>query len=433
MGTGQRKQKTGTGPSSTPSVPEKVLALCLDALADCAAGHSYDSSRLGKSDVSHIAHAAIICILQRREWLQWVISQLTDRRVRPRLSRVLWWAISQMTFMDGMAPAAITDTAVRYVGRRYNRNEAGFINAVLRQFLREGPAAWLERAGKNAPEHVRCHLPLPLFTRWKKRYDETTLRQLCDLLVTPASIFVRERQPRQENPAGPPGCRPSPPPDWAPDEVIYVCTQVRLFLDSEAFRSGRYYIQDPSTLLAPRWLAPRPGETVADLCAAPGGKAAILLESLEERGRLVVMDRSPHRMHFVSENLGRTSRVQSVIGDAACPPFPDHCMSAVLLDVPCSNTGVIRRRPDVSWHDSDAGRADLVCLQRRILDGAARLVTPGGRLVYSTCSLEPEENTEQVHRFLAEMPVFQLVRERQLLPSTDHDGAYAALLQRDAS
>ena len=160
----------------------------------------------------------------------------------------------------------------------------------------------------------------------------------------------------------------------------------------EAVDTTRFYIQDPSTLLAPMLLAPQPGETIADLCAAPGGKSLILAEMLNGAGKLLCRDRSPERLKSIQENLRLWNNVQIEEGDAAADALPKHAWDAILLDVPCSNTGVIRRRPDVRWHFSLNKLQELVALQQRILENCADAVRPGGRIIYSTCSLEEEEN-----------------------------------------
>jgi 16S rRNA (cytosine967-C5)-methyltransferase len=132
----------------------------------------------------------------------------------------------------------------------------------------------------------------------------------------------------------------------------------------------------------------------------------------------------------MQENFDALGRCRAVVADAAVPPFPPGTFDALLLDVPCSNTGVLRRRPDVRWRFSTAQLADLTNIQRGILRAAADLVRRGGRLVYSTCSIEPEENSDQVQRLLREHDEYLLERDAELLPTQMHDGAYAALLRR---
>ena len=174
----------------------------------------------------------------------------------------------------------------------------------------------------------------------------------------------------------------------------------------------------------------KPGERVGDLCCAPGGKSLLLAEALERQGILYCRDRSEARLGRVRENLAGCTNVDIAVADALQPDLPEGSLQALLLDVPCSNTGVIRRRPDVRWTWSPGKLQELAALQEAILESSHKLLCPGGRLVYSTCSSEPEENFAQTARFLQRHPEFSLLKERQLLPDEKHDGAYAALMVR---
>ncbi|OQW94775.1 MAG: hypothetical protein BWK77_08585 [Verrucomicrobia bacterium A1] len=183
-------------------------------------------------------------------------------------------------------------------------------------------------------------------------------------------------------------------------------------------------------------LHPQPGERVLDACAAPGGKTILAAEAMKGQGTLVAMDPAVPRLAPLRQNVARLQLgvVTIVQGDAARPqavPELEAGFDAVLLDVPCTNTGVIRRRPDARWRFSPERLKAAVERQRAILDGAAPLVKQGGRLVYSTCSLELEENEEQVRGWLARHPEFTLAESRRLFPpETGTDGAFSALLLR---
>ena len=197
---------------------------------------------------------------------------------------------------------------------------------------------------------------------------------------------------------------------------------------SEEFNPAEYYLQDASTLMAPLMLGANPGETIADLCAAPGGKSLILAELLDNKGVLYSCDASEQRLGRLRENLLGFPNVRIEKQNAERPKLPNGSLDGLLLDVPCSNTGVIRRRPDVRWNFAEAELSRLVMEQKRILEGSCALVRSGGRLVYSTCSIEEEENAKQVRGFLKRHPEFTLAVEKQLYPTLEHDGAYSALL-----
>lgn len=375
-----------------------------------------------------MAQQAVYSIMRQRELLDWMLKQRARGRIRPRLRRVLWWGLSQAIWGTGMPVPAVIDSCVRFVTRRYARREAGFVNAVLRRALEPSPEAALARALRDAPGAIRRRLGPELHRAWSRHLPDADLDDLAALLLTPAPLTVRLR-PGHGLPTDVP-LTPVDGLDWVSRDVVYTCTEPARLFGGEAFRAGALYVQDAATLLAPTWLDPKPGESVADLCAAPGGKALFLADLQPGLSRLVCADRSAARLRRLRHNLASVPGAAMVVGDAGTPPLRPGRLDAVLLDVPCSNTGVIRRRPDVRWHFTRAGLGPLGELQTGILDGAAELIRPGGRLVYSTCSIEPEENARRVSEFLARHPDFEMARERQLMPAQLHDGAYVALLKR---
>jgi 16S rRNA (cytosine967-C5)-methyltransferase len=171
----------------------------------------------------------------------------------------------------------------------------------------------------------------------------------------------------------------------------------------EGFNSGEWWVQDAAAALPARLLNAGPGSRVADLCAAPGGKTAQIAAAGAE---VTAVDRSAPRLRRLAENLKRLGlTVKTITADATtleAEPF-----DAILLDAPCSATGTIRRHPDVAWLKSGNDITRLTQLQARLLDAAARLLKPGGTLVYSTCSLEPEEGERQIAALLARNPALE--------------------------
>jgi len=206
------------------------------------------------------------------------------------------------------------------------------------------------------------------------------------------------------------------------------------------FAEGDFIVQDPSTLGAVELLDVHPGLSVLDFCAAPGGKTAQIAWRMKGEGRLVAQEVNPRRLARLRENLARL-KLDWV--EAVGAPSPDGRaalgqmraalgqFNRVLVDAPCSNTGVLRRRPDARWRWSASRLSELVALQGEILSAAARFVAPGGVLVYSTCSNEPEENEDRAAAFLASNPHFSEIARRASFPlDTGHDGAFAVAFAR---
>jgi 16S rRNA (cytosine967-C5)-methyltransferase len=206
-------------------------------------------------------------------------------------------------------------------------------------------------------------------------------------------------------------------------------------LPAAALESGHCYIQDPSTMLACKLLDPKPGEKILDACAAPGGKTSYLAQLMQNRGTIIACDRDAQRLKIMEDNVARLGvttihaiRHDWLHGDlpkkiAAVSPF-----DRVLVDAPCTNTGVMRRRIDVRWRLGPDDFSRMPDDQFIISRAALRLLKPGGVLVYSTCSLEPEENQQVVRRLVS--VGLRLETERDALPFRDgFDGAYAARLR----
>jgi 16S rRNA (cytosine967-C5)-methyltransferase len=198
------------------------------------------------------------------------------------------------------------------------------------------------------------------------------------------------------------------------------------------YHEGRFVVQDPATLAAVELLDVRPGQVVLDACAAPGGKTAQLAARMRRHGRLIAMDRHEDRLALLQATLARTRQewVEVVAGDASVPAGADALrFDRILLDAPCTNTGVLRRRPDARWRFNPKRLQRLCATQRLLLHNLLQRLAPGGRLVYSTCSLEPEENAQQVEQVAATLPGIRLERIVEHLPTRNGtDGAFAAAL-----
>ena len=191
-------------------------------------------------------------------------------------------------------------------------------------------------------------------------------------------------------------------------------------------------ILERRALLAPALLGAQPGETVWDMCAAPGGKTTFIAQQMNNTGKIIASDIEPNRLKLVRENGARlgVSCVEAVVSSTINSQTETQ-FDRILIDAPCSNTGVVRRRVDLRWRISPEEILRLQKTQLELLQQAAIKLKPTGILVYSTCSLEPEENSEVVKQFLADNAEFTLKTERQLLPFTDGvDGAFVAKFQR---
>lgn len=381
--------------------------------------------------LNRLSQHLLLTIHRRRASFDWLLQNICQARPRPRIRRLLWWAMAEIFWFDGVPVPAVVDTAVAYCKRQYSPSEAGFLNACLRTLsTAHNTHSWDDLLAK-APEHVRLELPKSLWRRWRQNFSAADLSSLSKTLLLPADTVFRLRcwPPRQVS--IPPELQPIPSPDWSPEAKLFVASNLAEGKLNQLMSPGSpFYIQDPATLLAPELLSAKPGEQVTDLCAAPGGKAVLLAEAMQGQGKLICYDRSAGKLPRLRENLADFPHVSVLRGDAGKALLPVASQDAILLDVPCSNTGVIRRRPDARWTFSLQKLRELVNIQANILAAAATALKPGGRLVYSTCSIEKEENEQQITAFLNSHPDFQCTSQQLLLPTSTHDGAFAALLHK---
>ncbi|MCE2826926.1 MAG: 16S rRNA (cytosine(967)-C(5))-methyltransferase RsmB [Verrucomicrobium sp.] len=374
-------------------------------------------------------------VLRNRSVLDHLVALRTDGRPqRPVLRGVLQSGLYQLLFLDRVPDHAVVNEAVLLARQRGFSAQAGFVNAVLRGVARDREACRrdLEAFRRSDPALGWSH-PAWLVERWAGVLDPVAVQRLLAwnnaapatfarvnrLLTTPQDLMARWRSEGVE--ATPVAV------DWAAPGTLVV-------LD------GGFYVQDPSTLMAVHLLDPRPGQRVLDLCAAPGGKALAMAERLRPGGGVVAHDSHPGRLDLIRENVRRLGAgalvaVVDRLGDPAVgaldgPSGPaSERFDAVLVDAPCSNTGVLRRRVELRWRLRPDEIPRLAAEQLRLLEAAAARVRPGGVLVYSTCSLEPEENDQVVEAFLRRHPGWAETARRRLHPAVDAvDGAFAARL-----
>jgi 16S rRNA (cytosine967-C5)-methyltransferase len=378
-------------------------------------------------------------VVRWRATLDWLIARKTTGRTqKPGLQDLLRLGLYQIFWLDRIPDHAAVHETVELARQRGFGAQAGFVNAVLRGYARERDETkkLLAELKTTRPALGWSH-PEWLVARWQQRWGDERTRQLLEWNNTPPRTFARVNtlkadpgklltQWREEHVEYDFVRR-----DWFEENLVFELKSFPPLSSLPSFQQGRFYIQDPGTLLAVRLLDPQPGETILDCCAAPGGKTTYLAQLMNNQGRIVAQDRSADRVKLVQENCARLG-VTCVDSQAASAfSLQASAFDKVLLDAPCSNTGVLRRRVELRWRLQPEEIERLRTVQRELLRQAAAAVRPGGALVYSTCSLEPEENAAVVQEFLSRQPDFRLERERELLPFADAvDGAFVAAFVR---
>jgi 16S rRNA (cytosine967-C5)-methyltransferase len=414
-------------------------------------------------DPAFEARAAALDARDRR-WLQELVFGMLRRRaeldahIAPRVTGglarldadvvdLLRLGADQLLHMNSVPAYAAIAQTVELVKQRHGLGASRLANAVLRRIDREraelavpAPADPVE-ALALAYSHPRW-----LVARWVARWGAAdTAALLAQNNSEPPTVLrpygvVREQLESILEAAG-----------VATREVPLVRASLEItggpaLTELGAYRQGQFFVQDPGATLVTEYAAIAPGARVADLCAAPGGKA---LELARTAAVVIACDRSPARTPRLAQNIKRVDakNVLAVVADARFPAVG--VVDAVLLDVPCSGTGTFRRHPDARWRLKPSDLAVMSALQRALLRAAAETVRPGGLLVYSTCSIEPEENDAQIESFLADArgawtlepppagavpaEVLDAGRLRVLPQRHGVDGAFAARLRRSAA
>jgi 16S rRNA (cytosine967-C5)-methyltransferase len=381
-----------------------------DLFADVALETAITAARLTPRDAA-LATELTLGTLRWQRYLDWVLAPHSRRplpSLDPAVRALLRMTAYQLAFLDRVPDFAAVSDAVTLARQHGRPGVDRFVNAVLRAFARLAPD---QREPPPPPDPTealatRWSFPTWLAARWIDRYgaaDAAALMRAQDErppLTLRVNALRTTRESLIQRLADDDGLTARPT-AFAPDGVTVdhggAPASWRTFAD------GLFAVQDEASMLVARLLAPAPGETIADVCAAPGTKTTHLAALMGNHGRILALDPQPARLARVTEAAARLgfTIVETVPGrvEERAPGLTATC-DGVLVDAPCTNLGVLRRNPDVKWRRQPADIAAAAVRQRSILDAAASMVKPGGRLVYATCSLEPEENDAVTDAFL---------------------------------
>jgi 16S rRNA (cytosine967-C5)-methyltransferase len=405
-------------------------AVCVQALnrwesekkfADELLHESFASSALATLDRAFLTET-FYGVIRNLSRLDFIILQFRDSPVDQSTRQVLRLGFYQIFHMRIPHHAAVNET-VNLAGKA-----RGLVNALLRRGIREFEA--LQQTLEKTPPSIRFSHPEFLIRRWENHFGRDGALQLCEWNNSPAEVYVRAN-----------GLKVTTGELMATAHEAEISAAHPLAIKIKQIPypwivNGLCYVQDPSTLLACDLLAPQPGERVLDACAAPGGKTTYLAQLMSNEGHIAACDTSPHRLKRLEENVKRLGATCVEVFQCnwlnASTLFAPESFDRILLDAPCSNSGVIRRRVDARWRLTAEDFPRMQEKQFAILKRVVPLLKKGGVLVYSTCSLEPEENEALVKRATAEIPALRFMESRQTLPFRDQvDGAFAAKFEKD--
>ncbi|MBS0205261.1 MAG: 16S rRNA (cytosine(967)-C(5))-methyltransferase RsmB [Planctomycetes bacterium] len=401
-------------------------------------------------------------VVRRMATLDSILKTLVARpldQVESPLLTVLRLGVYQVALLDGVPQHASVHETVELTKRLGKLRWSGFVNGVLRgatrlvsnEFMTEpsargvpvtdGRFRQLREAIFADPARDPAHyfadaysFPLWLGERWLQRIHAPELFRLGAWFNVPGRVVLRVNQLRSTTESLLESFQQMTIPVRRVEEFAAVVLEGASQIERlPGYEQGWFAVQDLSAMQAARRLAPQPGQRVWDVCAAPGGKTCHLAELMNNTGHVLATDVRPERLRLIEENRARLGAdiVETRLISEDGNHLPDGPFDAILIDVPCSNTGVLGKRPEARWRITAAGITELNRVQERLLNNALDRLAPNGRVVYSTCSIEPEENHQLIAHVLARRPRIQLVEEELFLPGQPSDGGYQALLRSE--
>lgn len=387
--------------------------------------HSLSSGGFSPEDRAFITRL-VYGVLENKLYLDWVIgrfSKIKLKKLSPWILNILRISIYQIIFMDKVPHFAAVNEGVELAKKYGARGTAGFVNGVLRSVLRNPERTKIPAKEDKPVEHISLKYSHPawMVENWVKTFGTNFTEELCRANNVPADLVIRtntlkisvENLIKRLNQEGVTVKRGR----YTPVALVIEKT---LPLDKiQAFREGLFYVQDESSMLAVEVLGPEPGQVVVDVCSAPGGKATYAAQIMGDRGSIIARDINRSKLKMVQENCSRLG-IKSVTTQVYDAEVLDNTLigkaDRVLVDAPCSGLGIIRRKPDIKWKKDREHYNILSAKQRKILGNAARYLRPGGYLVYSTCTIMPEENQMVFEEFLKENPSYTPCDITELVP-----------------
>lgn len=335
------------------------------------------------------ARALAMTVLRRRGQIERLIEPRLHKPTPDAVRDLLRLGVAQLFFMDVASHAAVSTTVELTQEKRETRPFKGLVNAVLRGMGRDGPPA-------DDPEELA---PAWLYARWRAAFGEDNARAMAAMIAAEPATDLSVRDP-----ADAPALAERLEAEILTGGTLRTPRRGEL-AEWPGYDAGQWWVQDASAAVPARLLSVEPGKTVLDMCAAPGGKT---LQLAAAGAKVTALDRTEQRLKRLAQNFERIGlEVETAVADAAKWTDPRR-FHAVLLDAPCTSTGAFRRHPDALWATQPPDIAKLAQVQARLLDAAAERLLPGGRLVYCTCSLEPEEGEAQVEALLLRRKTLRL-------------------------
>ncbi|OFL29735.1 16S rRNA (cytosine(967)-C(5))-methyltransferase [Fusobacterium sp. HMSC064B12] len=346
-------------------------------------------------------------VIRNKKFLDYIIEKNTKEIKKEWIRNLLRISIYQITFMDSDNKGIVWE-ATELAKKKYGVPISKFINGTLRNYLRNKDLE-LKRLDDEKNYEVLYSIPKWFYDTLEKQYGNNNLKQAITSLKKIPYLSVRVNKLKYSEEEFE---------EFLKEKDIQIIKKVDtvyyvnsgLIINSEEFKTGKIIAQDASSYLAAKNLGTMPNELVLDICAAPGGKTAVLAENMENRGEIIAIDIHQHKIKLIETNMKKLGIdiVKAIVMDARNVNKQGRKFDKILVDVPCSGYGVIRKKPEILYSKNRENIEELAKLQLEILNSAADILKDGGELIYSTCTITDEENTNNIEKFLKEREEFKV-------------------------
>ena len=346
-------------------------------------------------------------VIRNKKFLDYIIEKNTKEIKKEWIRNLLRISIYQITFMDSDNKGVVWE-ATELAKKKYGVAISKFINGTLRNYLRNKDSE-LKRLGDERNYELLYSIPKWFCDILEKQYGNDNLKQAITSLKKIPYLSVRVNKLKYSEEEFE---------EFLKEKDIQIIKKVDtvyyinsgLIINSEEFKTGKIIAQDASSYLAAKNLEVIPNELVLDICAAPGGKTAVLAENMENRGEIIAIDIHQHKIKLIDTNMKKLGIdiVKATVMDARNVNKQGRKFDKILVDVPCSGYGVIRKKPEILYSKNKENIEELAKLQLEILNSAADILKDGGELIYSTCTITDEENTNNIKKFLEDRKEFRV-------------------------
>ena len=345
-------------------------------------------------------------VIRNKKFLDYIIEKNTKEIKKEWIRNLLRISIYQITFMDSDNKGVVWEATE--LAKKYSIAISKFINGTLRNYLRNKDSELKNLADEKNYE-VLYSIPKWFYNILEKQYRNENLKQAITSLKKVPYLSVRVNKLKYTEKEFEEFLKEKDIQIIKKIDTVYYINS-GLIINSEEFKTGKIIAQDASSYLAAKNLGVMPNELVLDICAAPGGKTAVLTENMENRGEIIAIDIHQHKIKLIETNMKKLGIdiVKAIVMDARNVNKQGRKFDKILVDVPCSGYGVIRKKPEILYSKNKENIEELAKLQLEILNSAADILKDGGELIYSTCTITDEENTNNIEKFLKEREEFKV-------------------------